>query len=239
LPLFCKDTQKKSQKNSTVEQGARCMKEAPYILELALSNHARLDRPSFLLEYRDIQFKVVQERGWKWADHLITITPDLSPESKQIAFDTGQELLNLLSWQLRLPMQLSEAGSGLFNKDIRLSQIRPRMRVFKDILFGGHYVNNSPSLIPNINDEHQKLALGLFREARASNNDYHLFLFFWHVIESGGEDGDKVIERLSNLGMVHWVNDDIAKLSLGGNTLGNHLKENIKNAIAHIKRLSG
>jgi hypothetical protein len=206
---------------------------------MALSNHARLDRPSYLMEYRGIQFKLVQERGWKWADHLMTIIPNLSPLSKQKAFEIGQELVNLLSWELRSPMQLSEAGSRSFNKETHLSQVKPTIRVFKDILFSGNFVNNSPSIIPYITSDHQKLALGLFREARASNNDYHAFLFYWHVIDSGSEPGEIAIERLCTSGNVKWVKDDIAKLSLDGSTLGNHLKENVRNAIAHIKRWSG
>ena len=169
----------------------------------------------------------------------MTIVPNLTPQAKQIAFEAGQELVNLLSWELRSPIQLSEAGSRSFNKDIRLSKIRPSIRVFKDILFSGHCVNNSPSIIPNITSENQKLALGLFREARASNNDYHAFLFFWHVIESGCENGEKVIDRLTSSGKVRWVKDDVDKLPLGTSTLGNHLKENVRNAIAHIKRWSG
>lgn len=211
----------------------------PYILHLALSNHARLDRPSYLMEYRGVQFKLVQERGWKWADHLLTIIPDISPQSRQYAFQVGQELINLLSWELRSPMQLSEAGARSCHQGTRLSKIRPSMRTFPEIPFRGNYVNNSPSIIPAADTEHQRLALGLFREACASNNDYLAFLFYWHVIETGHEKGEEIVDRLSSNKKIELVHHDIAKLSLGGRSLGEHLKENVRNAIAHIRRWSG
>jgi len=55
-----------------------------------------------------------------------------------------------------------------------------------------NYVNNSPSIIPSVETEHQKLALGLFREVASTNNDYLAFLFYWHAIETGHEKGEEV-----------------------------------------------
>lgn len=191
------------------------------------------------MEYRGVRFKLVQERGWKWADHLLTIIPSCSPQTRQYAFEIGQELINLLSWQLGSPMQLSEAGARSCHQGTRLSQVRPSIRVFPNISYSGNYVNNSPSVIPVVNTEHQRLALGLFREARAANNDYLAFLFFWHVIETGHEKGEEVVERLFRNNKLRHVRDDIAKISLGGCNLGEHLKENVRNAIAHIRRRSG
>ena len=191
------------------------------------------------MEYRGVRFKLVQERGWKWADHLLTIIPDISPPAKQYAFEIGQELVNLLSWELRSPMQLSEAGARSCHQGMRLSQVRPSMRVFPEIQFNGNFVNNSPSIIPDVSTEHQRLALGLFREARASNNDYHAFLFYWHVIETGKEKGEEVVDRLSTSNNLKLVRDDIDRLLLGERSLGEHLKENVRNAIAHIRRWSG
>lgn len=210
-----------------------------YILHFSLTNHARLDRQNYLMEYRGVQFKLVQEHGWKWADHLLTIIPDFSPLAKQHAFEIGQELVNLLSWQLRSPMQLAEAGGGSCRHGTRLSQARPSIRMFRTIPFGGNFVNNSPSIIPAVDTEQQRLALGLFREARASNNDYFAFLFYWHVIETGYEKGAKVVDRIYAANGPKLARDDIARLSLGGRSLGEHLQENVRNAIAHIKRWSG
>lgn len=213
--------------------------QASYILHFSLTNHARLDRPTYLLEYRGIQFKLVQERGWKWADHLLTIIPDNSPQAKQHVFEIGQELVNLLSWELRSPMQLSEAGARSCHPGTRLTQVRPSIRTFPEIPFLGNFVHNSPSIIPAIDTEQQKLALGLFREARASNNDYLAFLFYWHVIETGQESGAEVVNRILATKQMAFVREDIAKLSLGKCGLGEHLQENVRNAIAHIRRWSG
>jgi len=213
--------------------------DTSYILHFSLTNHARLDRPTYLMEYRGVQFKLVQEHGWKWADHLLTITPDISPLAKQNAFEVGQELVNLLSWQLHSPMQISEAGGWSCHRGTRLSQVRPSIRSFPEIPFGGNFVNNSPSIIPAVETEQQRLALGLFREARAANNDYLAFLFYWHVIETGRENGAEVVNRIAATNSLRLVRDDIAKLSLGNCSLGEHLKENVRNAIAHIRRYSG
>ncbi len=116
--------------------------EASYILHFSLTNHARLDRPTYLMEYRGVQSKLIQERGWKWADHLLTIIPDISPQTKQHAFQIGQELVNLLSWELRSPMQLSEAGARSCHRGTRLAQIRPSIRTFPEIPFLGNFVKN-------------------------------------------------------------------------------------------------
>lgn len=213
--------------------------QSSYIVHFSLTNHARLDRSNYLLEYGGVQFKLVQERGWKWADHLLTIIPELSPQAEQNVFYAAQELVNLLSWQFRSPMQLSEAGGRSCLKGTRLSQVRPSIRTFPEIPFGGNFVNNSPSIIPVVDTEQQKLALGLFREARAANNDYLAFLFFWHVIETGRETGAEVVDRISKANRLALARDDIAKLSLGDCSLGEHLKENVRNAIAHIRRWSG
>lgn len=213
--------------------------QVSYILHFSLTNHARLERPTYLMEYRGIQFKLVQERGWKWADHLLTIIPDNSLQAKQHAFEIGQELVNLLSWELRSPMQLSEAGGRSCHRGTRLTQVRPSIRTFPEIPFLGNFVHNSPSIIPAIDTEQQRLALGLFREARASNNDYLAFLFYWHVVETGQESGAKVVDRILATNKIKFVRDDIAKLSLAGCTLGEHLQENVRNAITHIRRWSG
>lgn len=213
--------------------------EASYLLHLSLTNHARLARSTYLMEYRGIQFKLIQEPGWKWADHLLTIVPDSSPQVQQQAFEIGQSLVNLLSWELRSPMQLSHAGGRSCPAGMRLSQVRPSIRAFPEIPFCGNFVNNSPSIIPAVDTEQQRLALGLFREARASNNDYLAFLFYWHVIETGKENGERVVDRILAANRLRSAPADIARLSLGKRSLGEHLREDVRNAIAHINRYSG
>lgn len=210
--------------------------QTPYILHLALSNHARFDRSSYLMEYSGVRFKLIQQRGWKLADHLLTIIPDISPQTKQYAFQVGQELINLLSWELRSPMQLSETGARSCHIGTRLSQARPSMYKFIEILFEGNYANNSPSIIPAVNNKHQRLALGLFREARSSNNIYHAFLFYWHVIDTGRESGTEVVNRILGTHKLIKIREEIARLSLCEQSIGKYLWENMRNAIAHIQR---
>lgn len=136
-------------------------------------------------------------------------------------------------------MQITEAGGRSIDRNSRLSTIRPCFRTFPEIPFRGNFVNNSPSIIPAIENDQQRVALALFREARASNNDYLTFLFFWHVLEVGGEIGESVVDRILASGRCRLVRDDLAKLSPGNRTVGEHLREDIRNAVAHIRRHRG
>lgn len=210
----------------------------PYLLHFSLSSQARLARPWYLIEYNGIRFKLVQQNEWRWADLLLTIVPTASESDRQNAFQAAQEFVNLLSWQLHAPMQLVYSGFRSCLPETRIAEVNPSILTYPRVLFNGNFVNNSPSFVPALDTEHQKLALGLFREALASNNDYFSFLFFWHVLESGRECGDIVAERIIRDHPIYGLDGDVAELSLGCHTLSYHLKENVRNAIAHIRRKS-
>jgi hypothetical protein len=88
------------------------------------------------------------------------------------------------------------------------------------------------------------VALGLFREANASNNDYLSFLFFWQVLEVGGGEpvtwvNEVYQKRLPDLVNLSLDLETIARLPLGARTLGDYFEDDCRHAIAHIRRYPG
>lgn len=95
--------------------------------------------------------------------------------------------------------------------------------------------------IPHVETEQQRIALALFREAKASNNNYLSLLCFWQVLEVDGEKSRVVADRIMAQASKHPRLDRlfIDKLPLAGRTLGAYLEEDWRHAIAHIKRWAG
>jgi hypothetical protein len=95
--------------------------------------------------------------------------------------------------------------------------------------------------IPHIRTEDQRIALALFREANASNNDFLAFLFFWQVLDVGGGTPEKIVnqtflKRREELRIEQWHLDN---LPLAGRSLGSYLSDDCRHAIAHIRRWPG
>jgi hypothetical protein len=96
--------------------------------------------------------------------------------------------------------------------------------------------------IPKIWTPEQRTALALFREANASNNDYLSFIFYWQVLEVGRGSSaevfiDKTYTRQPN--SLSLIQSDIALLQLGRRRLGDYLRNDCRDAIAHIRRKTG
>ena len=79
------------------------------------------------------------------------------------------------------------------------------------------------------------------RETGASNNDYLSFLFYWQVMETGGSNAEGFVNKTyrrqpRQLGL---ASRDISRSPLRGRPLGEYLRDECRDAIAHIRRKPG
>lgn len=198
-------------------------------------------RKHYLFEYRGARFKLIQQDPRKWADHLLTIVPDRDQSTRERVFSVASEFLSALSWENRARIAIWEGGGQGWPDDHALSKAVPVIFTFPRIPFGGHAVGYDIARIPRIETEAQKVALTLFREAGASNNDYLSFLFYWQVLETNGANPESVIERTyrRNRDELHISKSDLAGLPLSGRSLGRYLRDDCRDAISHIRRRPG
>lgn len=213
----------------------------PYLLELAVDNSRRLTRKSYLLEYGGLRFKLVQDSPRRWADHLLTVVSSYSEEQRNASFQVASELISAIAWSGGARMTIWEAGGRSWYEGKRLSQAQPSIRVFPRIPFGGLTVGATVVDIPKIETEEQRIALTLFREARAANSDFLSFLFFWQVLETGGTNAEKFANKCHRElpRDLAWRKEDLKRLPLRGKKLGEFLRDEGRDAIAHIRRKAG
>lgn len=213
----------------------------PYLMEISFDNDRRLKRKYYLFEYKGIRFKLIQDSPRKWADHLLTILPNGNEDEKEQAYSVASEFLSALGWQNWARVAVWECGGRSWHKEWPISRARSSMRTYPRIPFGGSIVGYNIDSIPKIETEEQKIALTLYREARASNNNYLSFLFYWQVLETGGTNAEGYVNNVQKKQPreLQWVAKDIANLPLCGRRLGEYLRDEGRDAIAHIRRNPG
>lgn len=212
-----------------------------YLMEIAFDNSRRLRRKRYLFEYRGIRFKLVQDNPRQWADHLLSVIPSDDRIHRERVFAAASEFLSALAWENGARVMLWQAGGLSWRDDLPLRRTRPFTRDFPRIPFGGNIVGHDLLRIPEIRTNEQRIALALYREARATNNDYLSFLFYWQVLEVAGENPEQVVNKIMkrHRARLRLEPGYIARLPLRGQTLGGYLREDCRDAIAHIRRRRG
>ena len=212
-----------------------------YLMHIAFDNTRRLQRKRYLFEYRGVRFKLVQSNPRKWADHLLTIVPQDNLSAREQAFSAASEFLSALAWENGADVAVWEAGSCGWPDDRPLQKAEPNIFVFPRIPFRGNVVGHNLTRIPWVKNEAQRIALALFREARASNNDYLSFLFFWQVLEVCGGSPEGFVDKVFRKPRARLRIDQfyLDRLPLNGRTLGHYLRDDCRDAIAHIRRKPG
>lgn len=209
------------------------------LLHICFDNSRRLTRKTHYFEYRGVSFKLIQNNPRKWADHLLTIVPDEA--AREQAFSAAAEFLSALAWENHSRVALWDAGYRSWPEPHSLRDARPCILTFPKISFGGTITGYGISRLPHIVTEDQRIALALFREARASNNDYLSFLFHWQVLEVCGGDTvgfiNKTLRR--NRAALRLNDEDLSSLPQHGKSLGAYLLDDCRHAIAHLRRRPG
>jgi len=208
-------------------------------MDIGFDNGSRLCRNVYYFEYKGIRFKLIQNNIRKWRDTLLTIIPERNnEEAKNRAYITASEFLSALSWQNNSLVKLGPSGGRGIPENFQLRKAKCSSRTFPKIPFSGHKVGYDICCIPEVDNEEQRDALFLFREASACNNNYLSFLFFWQILEIGKGDPIGWINKAwrKNRNKISLPNTHIERLHLNGKSLGQYFKD-YRDAIAHISTL--
>ncbi|HKW93992.1 MAG TPA: methylamine utilization protein MauJ [Methylomirabilota bacterium] len=210
-------------------------------MEIGFDNNCRLSRKQYLFEYQGVRFKLVQDNPQKYADHLLTVLPDADEAANDRAFAAASEFASALGWELRARVTVWESGGRGSPDSLPLSRLKPSIFTFPRIPFSGSAIGHNLQRLPQITTKEQRVALALFREARASNSDYLSFLFYWQIFEVGGGRPVRFVNRTFARKPANFYVDPklIAQLPLGARKLGEYLDDDCRDAIAHIRRWPG
>lgn len=209
--------------------------DAKYLVHIPFTNTSRLVKPTHLFSYKGQAFKITRTRKSSYADNLLTIVEnekDIAPAAK-----TAAEYFSALAWETQGNIHFgnpSWARNGRI-RDLKSAQasIFDFARIPPGREIGGYSISN----IPHIENEDQRLALALYREAGAANNDYLQFLFYWQILYVGSntKPWDAVNKARKNIRDNTWI----GKLELNGKTIGDYFRDDCRDAIAHVMRKPG
>ncbi len=213
-----------------------------YLMEISFDNSCRLARRSYVFEYEDVTFKLVQDNPRKWADHLLTIVPAVTSPEAEKAFAAACQFISAFGWEHQASVAVWETGGGGWSDDHLLKQAKPRIRTFPRVPFRGNTVGCDLHRLPDVQTNDQRVALALYREARAANSSYLQLLFYWQVMEVGrGADAVSFVDSAwrRDRAHLHVRVSDVNELPLAGRSLGQYLLDDCRHAIAHIRRKPG
>jgi hypothetical protein len=202
----------------------------------------------YIFEFEGVKYRLI--RGTvEESDKLLTMTYDSSQKGTDESFERASRLLDYLSWEWGLGIQLygyGGIGRG-FREDkenfetVPVSGFRPRNTRFRltDI-----------SSIPIVTSDNQRFALRLWNEAESSNSPFLAFINYWSIVEiaPGGSKRKGVNHKKR---AINWINL-LPGTKINGLTelrknlkikynykkrgAGNFLYDEGRNAIAHVTK---
>lgn len=207
-----------------------------YLMHIGFDISAKFWKNIFYFEYKGIRYKLIQINNKKYCDVLLTVTPDIN-DQKTIdnAYKVASEYVSALSWELNTFAKVQYLGGWGCNSPFNLKSAKCSTFGFHEIPFRGYIGKCDITRLPEVENEQQRNALILFREAKSANNDYLAFMFYWQILEIKCKDPigwiDKVHRKYKNKRYIY--NENIQRLPLKGKTLGYYLKDS-RDAIAHL-----
>ena len=211
----------------------------PYVMQICFNNSCRLNKRQYYFDYKGVQFKLIQNNPRKWSDVLISIIDvNYAPPSLKLEEDIflkASEFLSALSWENNSLVKLWRGGWNGINKETKLRNIKCTVYDSPKIAYYSLLYNYGINSIPFIENEDQRIALYLYREAQSTNNIFLSFLFLWHILELNGNAVNwinKVSRKYLNLTGINI--EDLSRINLGNKKLGEYLHNDCRNAVAHI-----
>ena len=165
---------------------------------------------------------------------------DDSPEiyGRDLHFPQAGRRSNLpqfLAWETHAAIALWEVATRRWPTDYSIRRAVPSVSSFPRVPWHGLAVGYGIDRLPLIENETQRLALSLYREANAANNDFLAFLRYWQVLEVARGNAVALVDAAVSSGCVPQA----ARLPLGGKSLGAYLERDCRHAVAHISRPAG
>jgi hypothetical protein len=212
-----------------------------FLMNIAMDNTVRLPRRTYLFEYKGVRFKLVQNNPREHHDHLLTIVPRHDSREKSRVFKVAAEFVSALAWETGAAMTIADSGGSGWPDNRPLRFASPRVYGFPRVPFAGHLIGGDLYTIPHVENDIQRIALALFREARASNSLFLSFLFYWQSMEVQHTAPQAVIEMMMKKNRHRVRVDDwsFSQLPLNGRKISDYLYDDCRHAIAHIKRKPG
>lgn len=209
-------------------------------MHIGFDNRSRLCRNVYYFEYKEIRFKLIQSTNRNWRDALLTIIPGRNNvEAENRAYITASEFLSSLSWENNSLVKLGCAGYRGVPESFKLRNAKSSFRTFPRIPFSGYIVGCDICRIPQVENDRQRDALVLFREASSCNNDYLSFLFFWQIMDTGPSHAKEWINKAykKNRNKIRLPNSHFERLNLNGKSIGQYFHD-YRVAIVHIFTLN-
>ena len=213
-------------------------------MQIAFDNNRRLWRNVFYFDYKGIHFKLIQSNSRECRDVLLTIISDTNhaqwESEKRKAYETGTEFLAALSWENNAVIKVGESTGGCGVPDgFTLRRAKSCGKDFPRIPRFGSRRSYDICKIPEVQNQEQRDALALFREACASNNNYLAFLFLWHILKIGNKHPDRWVDnayqnKRDRLRLSRGDTERLKKLVPEGESIEKYFREACRNAIAHI-----
>jgi len=207
-------------------------------MNIGYDNSCRLNKNIYYFEYKGIRYKLMQSKSKKWKDLLITIIPGFDNQKAiKKAYITAAEFLSAFSFDNYANVTVSYLGGQGIRNSYKLRSARFLVYDFRNIPNGSDSIGYELCRIPKIENDDQRTALILWREAKSSTNKFLSFLFYWQILELGGtrtainwvNQSFKLRNKFSRIN-----NSEVDKITLNNKSLGNYFYEDCRNAIAHI-----
>jgi len=208
-------------------------------MHIGFDNTRRLARSVYYFEYNGIRYKLIQNRRPS-ADVLLVICNDNEFKiTEERAFTTAGEFLSALSWQNNSRVKLTPIGGPGIPEGYTLRQATCNTFTFQKVPFAGHVVGCSIHTIPKVENQNQRMALILNREALSSNNDYLSFLFYWQILSITGNNPIGWVNKVfrKHRSKLYINEDELKYIDFKGKTIGDYFNDDRRHAIAHIKRI--
>jgi methylamine utilization protein MauJ len=211
-----------------------------YLMHIGFDSSARFYHRIYYFQYKGVQYKLIQHNPRRHCDALLTKADAYNSKQATHAYETASEFLSALSWEHNSRISVWYLGGGGFRDSWHLRRARCSIRSYPRTPFAGGTIGCNIQRIPKIETDEQRKALLLYREARASNNYYLSFLFYWQVLEIGAGDSigwiNKTYKR--NRSEIQFRSGSLIE-ELPKSKLGNYFYDDCRCAIAHIKRKPG
>jgi hypothetical protein len=213
-----------------------------FLMQIGFDVNRRLDRDIWYFEYKGVRFKLVQNNSPEYANTLLSIA-NYSPIDEEKVYQTATEFLGAFSWISSLKVKICGLGGCGVLKDFSLRRAKCTSFTFHKLPFTGKVLGGDISIISKIETEHQRTAISIFRDAHSSSEPLFAFLLFWQILEIDQtiDEAQEWIDVVFKSSPTRFHLDDytVKLIDQRGKTVGECLREDFRNAIAHLRRKSG
>lgn len=217
-----------------------------HVVWIGLDNSVRLNGRIHYFEFGGFRFKLIQNDPHRYSDVMATLVESYDEPSAQAVFAAAGEFASALNWRLDFSIAVRPLGAhGVGNRIKSLRRVRCGVFGWPEIPFQGNHYGYDLSRIARTTTVEQRRALALYREAQSANKDFLSLLLNWQVLDvRGGESPQGWVDRIWGDGSslpnrIGDLPELVARLNLGGRSLGAYLNIDCRHAVAHLRRERG